>query len=153
MSAEERQRWTKLPLIDCRHCGAPLYARYDYGPTRGFVMGNAARIRARGRREAECFTRHVAGPYDGFKAAKAYDSAVFDDTKEEEPMTDLVAQQVNPLAVVLSDPERLKDLDIEKVERLFALNQADGGRRAARALPRAVQRRAGGNGPGAQARG
>ena len=38
-------------------------------------------------------------------------------------MTDMVAQQVNPLAVVLSDPERLKDLDIEKVERLFALNR------------------------------
>ena len=68
-------------------------------------------------------------------------------------MTDLVAQQVNPLAVVLSDPERLKDLDIEKVERLFALNRQMEAGRAARALPRAVQRRAGGNGPGAQARG
>ena len=30
-----------------------------------------------------CFTKHAAGPYDGFKAAHAYDVAVFDDTKEE----------------------------------------------------------------------
>ena len=82
MSAEERQRWTKLPNIDCRHCGDPLYARYDYGPTRGFVMGTPLKY-AHADGKAECFTRHVAGPYDGFRAAKAYDSAVFDDTKEE----------------------------------------------------------------------
>ena len=83
MSAEERQRWMKLPLIDCRHCGDPLYARYDYGPTRGFVMGTPLEY-AHADGKAECFTRHVAGPYDGFKAARAYDVAM-DVQDEEEP--------------------------------------------------------------------
>ena len=82
MSAEERQRWTKLPKIDCRHCGDPLYARYDHRPLGGFVTATPLEY-AHKDGSKHCFTKHVAGPYDGFRAAKAYDSAVFDDTKEE----------------------------------------------------------------------
>ena len=82
MSAEERQRWTKLPLIDCRHCGAPLYARYDPDHAGSFIVATPL-VYAHADGGAECFTRHVAGPYDGYKAAAAYDVAVAVQDEEE----------------------------------------------------------------------
>ena len=56
--------------------------------------------------------------------------------------TDIAAQPSNPLAVVLSDPERLKELDIDKLERLLSMQRqldADAAKRAFHAAFTAVQ--------------
>ena len=48
-------------------------------------------------------------------------------------MTDLVAQQVNPLSVVLSDPARLTELDTDKLKMLLDMHrqlEADDAKRA-----------------------
>ena len=70
---EHENEW--LPLgIDCKHCGAPMDGRRITNPPGIFRFATPVEYRhANGSKT--CTTVFTADPYDGFKAATAFDMA------------------------------------------------------------------------------
>ena len=70
----------------------------------------------------------------------------------EEPMNEVATTSPTPLDAILADPDKLKDLPVETMERLFALAARGAVRSSPRGIFARLQRRAGRNATRQEAR-